>query len=130
MQKKNNNNIKKGSLQGNRGDISIAAWVQIPLTALIVFFLFAVGERFKCLVNSIVYGGLMTQVQLRLSQKTLEEIDRWVAEGRFKSRSDAIRTIVSFYEEREKTREFFRMLMIRSEEAKKHPEVLIPSEEL
>jgi Arc/MetJ-type ribon-helix-helix transcriptional regulator len=72
----------------------------------------------------------MTQVQLRLSQKTLEEIDRWVAEGRFKSRSDAIRTIVSLYEEREKTREFFRMLMTRSEEAKKHPEALIPLEEL
>lgn len=71
----------------------------------------------------------MAQVQLRLSQKLLEEIDRWVAEGRFKSRSDAIRAIVSFYEEREKTREFFKMLMKRSEEAKKHPESLIPIEE-
>jgi Arc/MetJ-type ribon-helix-helix transcriptional regulator len=59
----------------------------------------------------------------------LEEIDRWVAEGRFKSRSDAIRAIISFYEEREKTREFFKMLMRRSEEAKKHPESLIPVEE-
>lgn len=72
----------------------------------------------------------MVQVQLRLSEKVLEEIDRWVAEGRFKSRSDAIKTIISLYEEREKTREFFRMLMRRSEEAKKHPEVLIPLEEL
>ena len=72
----------------------------------------------------------MAQVQLRLSQKLLEEIDRWVAEGRFKSRSDAIRVIISFYEEREKTREFFKMLMRRSEEAKKHPESLIPVEEL
>jgi len=72
----------------------------------------------------------MTQVQLRLSQKMLEEIDRWVVEGRFKSRSDAIRTIISFYEERDKTREFFRMLVKRSEEAKKHPEALIPLEEL
>jgi Arc/MetJ-type ribon-helix-helix transcriptional regulator len=72
----------------------------------------------------------MVQVQLRLSEKMLEEIDRWVAEGRFKSRSDAIKTIISLYEEREKTREFFRMLMRRSEEAKKHPEVLIPLEEL
>ena len=87
-------------------------------------------ETFKCFVNSIVYGGLVTQVQLRLSQKTLEEIDRWVAEGRFKSRSDAIKTIISLYEEREKTREFFRMLVTRSEEAKKHPEALIPLEEL
>lgn len=72
----------------------------------------------------------MAQVQLRLSQKTLEEIDQWVAEGRFKSRSDAVRTMISFYEEREKTREFLKMLVKRSEEAKKHPEVLIPLEEL
>jgi Arc/MetJ-type ribon-helix-helix transcriptional regulator len=60
----------------------------------------------------------------------LEEIDKWVAEGRFKSRSDAIKTILAFYEEREKTREFFKMLTERSEEAKKHPEALIPLEEL
>ena len=72
----------------------------------------------------------MVQVQLRLSQKTLEEIDKWVAEGRFKSRSDAIKTIISLYEEREKTREFFKMLVSRSEEAKKHPALLIPLEEL
>jgi Arc/MetJ-type ribon-helix-helix transcriptional regulator len=72
----------------------------------------------------------LAQVQLRLSQKTLEEIDQWVAEGRFKSRSDAVRTMISFYEEREKTREFLKMLVKRSEEAKKHPEVLIPLEEL
>jgi len=71
----------------------------------------------------------VTQVQLRLSQKALEEIDRWVAEGRFKSRSDAIKTIISLYEEREKTRQFFKMLLSRSEEAKKHPEILIPLEE-
>jgi len=71
----------------------------------------------------------MAQVQLRLSQKTLEEIDRWVAEGRFKSRSDAIKTIISLYEEREKTRQFFKMLVSRSREAKNHPEVLIPLEE-
>ena len=72
----------------------------------------------------------MAQVQLRLSQKLLEEIDRWVAEGRFKSRSDAIRAIIGFYDEREKTHEFFKMLIKRSEETKKHPESLIPIEEL
>ena len=72
----------------------------------------------------------MAQVQLRLSQKLLEEIDRWVAEGRFKNRSDTIRAIISFYDEREKTREFFKILIKRSEEAKKHPESLIPIEEL
>jgi len=60
----------------------------------------------------------------------LEEIDRWVSEGRFKSRSDAIKTIISLYEEREKTRKFYKMLVERSEEAKKHPEALIPLEEL
>jgi len=71
----------------------------------------------------------LTQVQLRLSEKMLEEIDKWVAEGRFKSRSDAIKTILAFYEEREKTREFFKMLTKRSEEAKKYPKSLIPLEE-
>jgi Arc/MetJ-type ribon-helix-helix transcriptional regulator len=70
------------------------------------------------------------QVQLRLSEKTLEEIDRWVAEGRFKSRSDAIKSIISLYEEREKTREFYKMLLERSEEARKHPEKLVPLEEV
>jgi len=72
----------------------------------------------------------MVQVQLRLSEKVLEEIDRWVVEGRFKSRSDAIKTMIGLYHEREKTREFFRMLVERSEEAKKHPEVLVSLEEL
>ena len=72
----------------------------------------------------------MAQVQLRLSQKTLQEIDRWVAEGRFKNRSDAIRTIISFYEEIEKTRQFYKMLLNRSEEAKKHPESLVSADEL
>ena len=72
----------------------------------------------------------MTQVQLRLSEKTLEEIDRWVAEGKFKSRSDAIKSIISLYEEREKTREFYKLLLRRSEEARKHPERLVPLEEV
>lgn len=72
---------------------------------------------------------MLTQVQLRLPEKMLEEIDKWVAEGRFKSRSDAIKTILNFYEEREKTREFFKMLTKRSEEAKKHLGSLIPLEE-
>jgi len=90
---------------------------------------FAIGERFKCFVNTIVYSGLMTQVQIRLPQKTIEEIDKWVAEKGFKSRSDAIRAIINLYEEREKTRKFFKMLISRSEEARKHPEILIPLEE-
>ena len=65
-----------------------------------------------------------------MPEKMLEEIDRWVVKGRFKSRSDAIKIILSFYEEREKTREFFKMLTRRNEEAKKHPKSLIPLEEL
>ncbi len=72
----------------------------------------------------------MGQVQLRLSQKTIEELDKWVAEGRFKNRSDAVRSIITFYEEREKTCKFFNMLLKRSEEAKQHPESLVPLEEV
>jgi Arc/MetJ-type ribon-helix-helix transcriptional regulator len=72
----------------------------------------------------------MGQVQLRLSQKTIEEIGKWVAEGRFKNRSDAIKSIITYYQEREKTCKFFNMLLKRSEEAKQHPESLVPIEEL
>lgn len=72
----------------------------------------------------------LAQVQLRLPQKTLDEIDSWVAEGRFKNRSDAIKSIINHYQEREKTCVFFNMLLKRSEEAKQHPETLIPIEEL
>jgi Arc/MetJ-type ribon-helix-helix transcriptional regulator len=71
----------------------------------------------------------MGQVQLRLPEKTVEEIDRWVAEGKFKNRSDAIKTIISLYEEREKTRKFYEMLTKRSQDAKEHPEKLVPLED-
>ena len=46
----------------------------------------------------------MSQVQVRVPEKLLEVLDRWIDEGRFKSRSDAIRVILSQYEERERTR--------------------------
>jgi Arc/MetJ-type ribon-helix-helix transcriptional regulator len=72
----------------------------------------------------------MAQVQLRLPEKTLEQIDQWVKEGKFKSRSDAIKTIISLYEEREKTRKFYELLEQRSKEADEHPEELIPIEDL
>jgi Arc/MetJ-type ribon-helix-helix transcriptional regulator len=72
---------------------------------------------------------VLSQVQLRLSQRTIEELDKWIAEGRFKSRSDAIRSILGYYREREKTREFYKLLNKRSEEAKEQPETLIPLEE-
>jgi Arc/MetJ-type ribon-helix-helix transcriptional regulator len=72
----------------------------------------------------------MAQVQLRLSRETLEKIDRWVLKGKFKSRSDAVTTIIGLYEEQERTREYLKMLMKRSEEARKHPESLVSLEEL
>ena len=71
----------------------------------------------------------MAQVQLRLPEEMIAEIDNWVAEGKFKSRSDAIKTIISLYEEREKTRSFYELLNRRSEEAEKHPEKLVPLKE-
>ena len=64
-----------------------------------------------------------------MPENLVEEIDRWVSEGRFKSRSDAIKTIVALYEEKERTREFYRMLAERSKEAEEKPEILIPLEE-
>ena len=70
----------------------------------------------------------MSQVQVRVPEKLLVVLDRWIEEGRFKSRSDAIRVILSQYEERERTREFYMMLERRSKEAREHPEELIPLE--
>ncbi len=72
----------------------------------------------------------MVQVQVRMPEKLVEEIDKWVAEGRFKSRSDAIKTIVALYEERERTRRFYEMLVKRSREAEEKPEILVPLEEI
>lgn len=72
----------------------------------------------------------MAQVQLRLPEKTLQQIDQWVSEGKFKSRSDAIKTIISLYEEKEKTRQFYEMLHKRSQEAKANPEKLVPLEDV
>jgi len=65
-----------------------------------------------------------------MPEKLVKEIDRWVAEGRFKSRSDAIKTIVAIYEERERIREFYKMLVERSREAREKPETLIPLEDI
>ena len=67
-----------------------------------------------------------TQVQVRIPAELVEELDHWIAEGRFASRSEAVKTIVTLYQEREKTRKFYDMLLKESEEAKKHPETLIP----
>jgi len=65
-----------------------------------------------------------------MPDRLVEQIDRWVEEGRFRSRSDAIKTIIAMYEERERTREFYRMLVERSREAEERPETLVPLEEI
>jgi Arc/MetJ-type ribon-helix-helix transcriptional regulator len=67
-----------------------------------------------------------TQVQVRIPEELVQEIDRWISEGRFSSRSEAVKTIVTLYTEREQTRKFYEMLSKDSEEARKHPESLIP----
>jgi len=68
----------------------------------------------------------LPQVQLRIPDEMLSIIDKWVKEGKYRSRSDAIKSMITVYLEREKTREFFKMLQERSEEVKTNPEILIP----
>ncbi len=70
------------------------------------------------------------QVQLRVPKETVKGIDLMVKAGKFKSRSDAIKSMINAYEEREKTRKFFEMLMERSKEAREKPEKLIPFSEI
>jgi Arc/MetJ-type ribon-helix-helix transcriptional regulator len=72
----------------------------------------------------------MVQVQLRMPEQTVKEIDEWVEEGKFRSRSDAVKTIIALYEEKVKTMEFFRMLMKRSKETEERPEMLIPLDDM
>jgi Arc/MetJ-type ribon-helix-helix transcriptional regulator len=67
----------------------------------------------------------MVQVQVRMPEKIVREIDKWVAEGRFASRSEAVKTIVALYEERERTRQFYEMLLRRSREVKEKPKTLV-----
>ena len=68
----------------------------------------------------------MVQVQFKMPEESISEIDKWVSEGKFKSRSDAIRTVLALYQEKEKTREFYKIIVGRSNEAKENPEILIP----
>ena len=72
----------------------------------------------------------MVQVQVRMPEKTVREIDKWIAEGRFASRSDAIKTIVALHQERERTREFYKLLLERSRDAKEKQEILLSLEEV
>ena len=67
-----------------------------------------------------------SQVQVRIPDDLVKELDRWIAEGRFSSRSEAVKTIVALYKERERTRRFYEMLSKRSEDARKHSERLVP----
>ncbi len=60
----------------------------------------------------------------------VKDLDRWISEGRFSSRSEAVKTIVALYDERERTRKFYQTLVRRSGEAKKNPKSLIPLDEL
>lgn len=72
----------------------------------------------------------MVQVQLRMPDNTVKEIDQLIKNGEFRSRSDAVKSIVMIYMESRKTREFFKMLNRLSDDAKKHPEKLIPLEDV
>jgi len=87
-------------------------------------------QTLKYCVNDYVYRNAMVQIQVRVPEEVVEEIDRWVSKGRFRSRSDAIKTILALYDERQKTREFYKMLVERRREAREKPEVLVPLEDV
>ena len=72
-----------------------------------------------------MFTVIKMQVQVRLPESDVHELDKWVKEKQFKSRSDALRSILLFYREREKTREFYKLLLERSKEAEDE-EMLIP----
>jgi Arc/MetJ-type ribon-helix-helix transcriptional regulator len=71
-----------------------------------------------------------TQVQVRIPKELVAEIDKWVSEGRFSSRSEAVKTMVAIYNEREQTRRFYQKLARRSDEVRKNPKTLVPLDEL
>jgi len=70
------------------------------------------------------------QVQVRLPEELAKRIDEWVKEGKFINRSDAVKAIVTFYNEREKTRKFLEMLERRSKEARERSNKLVPLEKI
>ena len=76
--------------------------------------------------NSVYTEMATTQVQVRIPEKLVKELDRWIAEGRFSSRSEAVKTIIVLYDDRERTRKSYSLLQEESEEARTHPESLIP----
>lgn len=66
----------------------------------------------------------MVQVQVRMPKGMVEDIDRWICEGRFSSRSEAIKMVMAVFQEKEKTQAFYNMLIERSKEAKEKPEIM------
>ena len=72
----------------------------------------------------------MIPVNVRLPEGLVKPIDDWVNEGRFASRSEAIKSMIFFYEEREKTRQFLSILNERSEDARENPDKLISIEDI
>ena len=70
------------------------------------------------------------QVQLRVPKGTVKNIDSMIKEGKFSSRSEAIKAMITSFEEREKTREFYKMLLERSKDARQKPKKLVPLSEL
>jgi Arc/MetJ-type ribon-helix-helix transcriptional regulator len=81
-------------------------------------------------VNVDVYVMATVQVQVRLPEELARQIDKWIQEGKFLNRSDAIKAIVSFYNERDRTRKFYDLLERRRREAKEKPARLIPLEKI
>lgn len=72
----------------------------------------------------------MPQVQLRLPETVVKEIDKYVKEDRFRNRSDAIKTMIELYEERERTRNFLSMLLERKKEIEIKPKILISLDDI
>jgi len=67
----------------------------------------------------------MTSVQVRLPEQIIGLLDNRITKGEFKSRSDAIRTILAFYEDREKTLDLYKELMKRSKMAQNKKNLIL-----
>jgi len=68
----------------------------------------------------------MISVNVRVPEAMVGSIDMLVKQGFFASRSDAIKMMIAYYQEKEKTREFLGMLAARSKEAREKPHKLVP----
>jgi len=67
----------------------------------------------------------MISINVRVPEEMVESIDKWVKQGRFASRSDAMKMMIAYYEEREKTRKFLNLLNLRGMEAKEKQDILV-----